>query len=828
MKQVSNNLIAILIVIFITVFLLQISAYVIRMGVTAKAGTGRVSFCVELPASLSSISSPQIAYVGEPYFYDVNYTSNDTDIRFYDDTSLFNIGQITGIISFTPNQSDIGNYSVLIWINGSCNTIKDSEFVIYEVREKNRAPILDSIPDFDINQSDHFWYDVNATDPDNDTLTFGDNAFFFSIYPVTGIIDFTPTQGDVGVHNVIIWVIDPFGLMDWQSVQFNITDVNDCPYFDPPIGAQTAIINETYFYDVNATDVDVKPEWNNLTFYDNSTFFNISPTNGTIQFFVNDTYNGTYVINFSVTDEVCMTTEIVSFSVVAVNHPPNITSWYPDNYTIEMDEGESQLFWITKFDLDGTIPSTQWYLDTVLLTGQINDSFTYYASYTSSGKHNVTVVISDGLLTDYHNWTLNVKNVPTEPPSEGPTPPTAARPVCEENWRCSEWSVCPVYEIQTRRCWDENKCGTTFKKPPEMRSCTYVPEPSCEDGIVNCHHGACEMWIDCGGPCPPCPTCSDKIQNCHRMLDGTEVCEEGIDCDGPCPPCEVVIPAKCGDGVCERDEIFTCFQDCGFLMIEYLIVVIMLSLACILFYRGWHYVTIAYTRRKKPIFTDVELIGIETLRKLHLIQLEIGKRSVRRISTEFAKVMRNFFAKFFDIRRTFTYIELNEIVRRKKVSKELAGMIIDFSIRISEIEYGKEEVPATLLILTIKDGIKIVERLTRIKMQEALGERVDRELKKVEPKVREEKIELEISEEERPKKEVKYTKEDLGKFEDLRKLIAEGEDAIKRRDFKGASEIYSKIRFLYDKIPDIKKEGLYEETVRIIKLYNRIMKNLGG
>ncbi|RLF33389.1 MAG: hypothetical protein DRN08_05525, partial [Thermoplasmata archaeon] len=54
------------------------------------------------------------------------------------------------------------------------------------------------------------------------------------------------------------------------------------------------------------------------------------------------------------------------------------------------------------------------------------------------------------------------------------------------------------------------------------------PKPSCFDGIQNCHDGACEEGIDCGGPCKPCPSCFDGIQN-----QG----EEGIDCGGPCPPC---------------------------------------------------------------------------------------------------------------------------------------------------------------------------------------------------------------------------------------------------------------------------------------------------
>lgn len=827
MREVSNNVIAILIAVFIIIFLLQVSIYVAKTRITAKAGVGYVGFCVETDAQLVPIGS-QTAYVDEPYYYDVGYTGNDT-VVFYDNSTLFEINSATGVISFTPNESQLGIEVVLIWMIGSCGTQKDSELVVFEVKYKNRAPILDSIPDFVINQSDPFWYDVNATDPDGDPLTFGDTAAFFNIDPDTGVISFTPGQIDVGIHNIIIWVKDPLDLMDWQGVEFNITDVNDPPNIDPPIGAQTAIINETYFYDVNATDVDVKPEWFNLTFYDNSTFFNISPTTGIIEFFVNETYNGTYAINISVTDGELWDWEEVSFSVVPINHAPNITSWYPENQTIEINEGQSQLFWITKFDLDGTIPSTQWYFNGYTLTGQTGDSYTYYASYTSAGTHNVTVIISDGLLTDYRNWTLIVKDVHITPPPAAPggvSPPTAGPSICVEDWRCSEWSVCPVYEIQTRKCWDENECGTVFDKPSEMRPCEYVPEPGCDDGVKNCHHGSCEILVDCGGPCPPCPTCSDKIKNCHRMSDGTIVCEEGIDCGGPCPPCEIVIPAKCGDGVCEKDEIFICFEDCGFLMGEYLVVIILLSMASIMLYRGWHLVVFTYRKRKKPLFTDLQLIGIETLRNLHLIQLEIGKRPVRRISSEFARVMRKFFATVFDIRRKFTYIELNEIVRKKKLGKDLAGMITNFSIRISEIEYGKEEVPVTLLILTMKDAIRIVEGLSGVKMQDALGEKVEKELKKIRPEIKEEKIELKVKEVERKKGKVKFTSEDLKTFERLRKMISDGEEALKRKDFKGASKIYSEIRFTYDSIPDKKKEGLYEETVRIIKLYNRVMRSL--
>jgi len=42
--------------------------------------------------------------------------------------------------------------------------------------------------------------------------------------------------------------------------------------------------------------------------------------------------------------------------------------------------------------------------------------------------------------------------------------------VCEENWKCSDWTEC--YDSkQTRRCEDLEKCGTTNDKPAETKSC---------------------------------------------------------------------------------------------------------------------------------------------------------------------------------------------------------------------------------------------------------------------------------------------------------------------------------------------------------------------
>ncbi len=823
MGEVSKRVIVILIVILIIITLLQLSVYYVRYEeITLRAmAFGFVGMCVDNDPDIITIGK-QTAYVNQTFSYDVNTTvQNDSDVTFFDDTNLFDINNGTGMISFVPEEEDEGVHYINITVYSACGNFGDFDIMTLEIIPENQPPVLDSIPDFIINQSDFFTYDVNATDPDNDTLEFGDNTTMFEINNETGVISFTPYQQDVGNHSVLIWVHDPDWLMDWQVVNFDIIDLNDPPSLHL-IGSQTAIIYENYTYDVNATDVDVKPEWSNLTFYDNATFFEINSSTGLIEFYVNETLNGTYWINISVTDGEYWDWEIISFSVVFVNHAPNITSWYPLNYSLEIKEGESQYFNITKFDLDGTVPSTLWYLDGNPMWTQTNDEYTYQASYNSAGTHNITVIISDGELTDSHEWELKVKDVPQAPPS---APPSAAPPGCVENWRCSEWSVCPVYEIQSRECRDLNNCGTEFNKPPEMRSCVYVPEPSCEDGVMNCHHGSCEVWIDCGGPCPPCPTCSDGEKNCHRLRSGILVCEEGVDCGGPCPPCPEVLPPVCGNRICEMGELITCPEDCGLFFGMFLLIVILLGAGSIFIYRTVTFMLVFYRKKiQPPPYTDIEILGAKTLRKLHLIQLEIGKKSMRSIISEFTGVMREFFAKIFNVHKKFTYIELTEVARRRKVKWDSAQKITEFSIRMSEIEYKPVEHTISDIASAIKIAIIIVEGMTGVKMHEALERRAEKELGKMEP----EREKVEIPEPVPGKRERKYkmTGKDIDDIKTLETLISAGERAIANHKNEEAERIYSRIRKVYDGIhPEVKK-GLYNETVRIIKLYNRIMRRI--
>ncbi len=149
---------------------------------------------------------------------------------------------------------------------------------------------------------------------------------------------------------------------------------------------------------------------------------------------------------------------------------------------------------------------------------------------------------------------------------------------CLSKWGCKEWGTCQNafaalqsgiltgedYRIidaycilngwedeercgfTERTCIDVNSCNNDQSKPLEVGACFYTQDPSCTDGIKNCHSEQCEFLVDCGGPCGACATCSDAVRN-----QG----EEGIDCGGPCPDLCIAF-ASPGDSIFEPFKNF--------------------------------------------------------------------------------------------------------------------------------------------------------------------------------------------------------------------------------------------------------------------------------
>jgi len=547
MDRISNNLLALLLVFTMMISALGTSMALLKIDSVRHTGTGRLAGVVGICLSNAPIITPigdQNITQNQEFFLDVDDTQTNHGaevVLFWDNVSFFEINKTTGILNITATNAMVGENWVLIWANESLCGLADSELINFTVHNVNDAPVLDFIPDQTLYEDVLFEYDVNATDPDmltpyGETITFGENSSLFEINTSSGLVSFIPVQAEADQNYSILFYVFDDEYVDTQTVIFEIISVNDAPVLDF-IGAQTAIENTPYYYDVNATDEEGDP----ITFYENATIFDIDPATGVISFTPNTSLINNYSINISVTDGNGWDTEIVSFTVVDQNDPPNITQWYPNEENVssakELGNKTTSVWYYTDTEInfrvnatdpDGTDPSFWWVVDNETITGEVYDNYTYITL--QSDTYLVEVFATDGLLNDTHKWNLIILNRPIYvPPDEGGGGGGGGGWfTCFENWRCTEWSTCTKEGIQTRTCVDLEDCGTFIRKPPENRSCFYSPFPSCFDDVKNCHDGQCEIMTDCGGPCDPCPTCDDGIRN-----QG----EKGLDCGGPCPPC---------------------------------------------------------------------------------------------------------------------------------------------------------------------------------------------------------------------------------------------------------------------------------------------------
>lgn len=172
------------------------------------------------------------------------------------DASKFTIIPSTGVVTFTtapdyeyPTDSggdNIYNFTVTVSDNGS-PVLTDTQAFTITVTNVNEAPTI-TAPNSgnaysaNIPENTTAIADVNATDPENTTLTYslgGADAALFTINATTGIVTFTtapdyeyPTDsGGDNVYNFTVTVSDNGSpiLTDTQAFTITITDVNEPP-----------------------------------------------------------------------------------------------------------------------------------------------------------------------------------------------------------------------------------------------------------------------------------------------------------------------------------------------------------------------------------------------------------------------------------------------------------------------------------------------------------------------------------------------------------------------------------------------------------------------
>ena len=154
-------------------------------------------------------------------------------------------GDGTATLTGTPGALDVGDHNVVLQVADTSNPPVQQAFTI-TVDNVNDQPTFDSTPVLSVNQNDVYTYNIVVGDLDpGDTititaptlpawLTLTDNG------DRTATLTGTPTNDDVGDHDVTLEATDGIAPAVQQNFTVTVVDVNDPPVLDTPIPDQQA------------------------------------------------------------------------------------------------------------------------------------------------------------------------------------------------------------------------------------------------------------------------------------------------------------------------------------------------------------------------------------------------------------------------------------------------------------------------------------------------------------------------------------------------------------------------------------------------------------
>ena len=303
----------------------------------------------------------------EQYIYSINTEDDDPN----DDVTLtvlelptwlsYNAtGPGRGELTGTPNLSHANQlHKVRLRAIDKSGSTANQQFDI-EVVIVNTPPSITSSPVTNAADGELYQYNIVASDPDaSDQLTFTVTNLpewltLTDNNNKTATLSGTPSNQEVGTHDVALRVTDAVGANDTQIFTITVSNNNDPPFFTST--ARTVATEDTeYIYNITTSDPDIGdsrtlsaidlPGWLSLT---------TNSGNGTLRGTPSDAQVGDHVIKLEVKDAAnAKALQQFTLSVANINDEPRFTSIpvesalinqsYIYNITVEDDDIEDEL-----------------------------------------------------------------------------------------------------------------------------------------------------------------------------------------------------------------------------------------------------------------------------------------------------------------------------------------------------------------------------------------------------------------------------------------------------------------------------------------------------
>lgn len=386
----------------------------VPITVSGLDGTGTISIDIQLDydadrLSFSSLNaSNMIAGVWDDPIYNSSIPGQ-IKIALYGTQALSGQGTLLKVYFNVKAEAASGS-SALTLVRAKCNdgstitsTLNNGTFTVIS---QNYPPVLNPVENQNINEAEALIFNISASDPDDDSLTYAAaglpaNASFNTS---TGAFSFTPSYAQAGTYAVTFSVDDGNGGTDSGEVTITVGNINQAPLLGA-IGNKTVDEGRLLQFTLSAED----PDGDNLTYsaieLPQGALFD--PATRVFSWQPNYTQYGNHTVVFFVTDSILEDSETITVTVGNVNQPPVLTAIG----SLAVDEGKGLNFQLSAADEDG---DTLTYAATGLPEGAVltgTGEFSYAPGYADSGVYKVTFTVSDGLRVDSEDVVIRVANV---------------------------------------------------------------------------------------------------------------------------------------------------------------------------------------------------------------------------------------------------------------------------------------------------------------------------------------------------------------------------------------------------------------------------------
>ncbi|MDD9952902.1 MAG: PKD domain-containing protein [Candidatus Woesearchaeota archaeon] len=396
-------------------------------------------------------SSNLTGYANALFIYDVNATDIDVihgdTLNYTDNTTLFDIDLTTGRINFTPNNTDVGVYSINITATDTAG-VADSRVLTLTVNANSPPFFNATLPQLNCTTKALCAFDLGlyTDDPDaGDNISLfaiafnGSNISTFAFNETTGLINFTTVKTDIGNYTINITITDGFGATNSSEMNISINNTPETPNITRyNFSNETIVETHTFAFELQAEDDDFLVVGEVVNFTSNfslpHTISALAAVNTTARalftFTPADGTAGSYTISINATDAFGLVgQQVFTFDILADVPPPNISQITPwsntsglqttfrnttdaefssGSATVDMQENTTVNFSTVVID---TQPVT--YVWTVNGTQvATSENYTRTFDFFSAAEYEIVVNVSnDRLESSRFTWNVNVSNV---------------------------------------------------------------------------------------------------------------------------------------------------------------------------------------------------------------------------------------------------------------------------------------------------------------------------------------------------------------------------------------------------------------------------------